>query len=142
MGTDIYQVFPSDYAGRPSRSLPVMAGIRNYEDIALVVDLASSSSPDAWIAYAGARFHEKVATGVTAVMIVDYYPYLQTGQLIGLIGGLKGAAEYEQLIGKPAVATRGMDPQSTAHLAIVVFVLLGNVAYLAMRRAERRRRAR
>ncbi len=142
MGTDIYQVFPRDYIGRATRSLSVMAGVRNYEDIALVVDLASSSSPDLWIGFAGARFQQKVGTGVTAVMIIDYYPYLQTKQLVGLIGGLKGAAEYEQLIRKPAVATRGMDPQSTAHLAIVVFVLLGNVAYLAMRRAERRRRAR
>ncbi len=29
----------------------------------------------------------------------DAYPYLQSGQIEGLVGGLKGAAEYETLIG-------------------------------------------
>jgi hypothetical protein len=39
-----------------------------------------------------------VAVGVTAVMAADMYPYLQSGQLIGMLSGLKGAAEYEKLV--------------------------------------------
>jgi len=39
-----------------------------------------------------------VAVGVTAVMAADLYPYLQSGQLVGMLAGLKGAAEYEKLV--------------------------------------------
>ena len=61
---------------------------------------------------------------------------LATG--LGLIGGLKAAAEYEELIGRVAMASRGMDSQSLIHLAIIGFVLVGNVGYFAMRRRKRR----
>jgi hypothetical protein len=138
MGADIPQVFPKDYGQKSTASQPVMEGIRNLSNIDLVVDISSSSAPAAWITFAGARFNVKVAAGVTAVMIVDFYPYLQTKQLEGMIGGLKGAAEYEVLVHHPGGGMTGMDSQSIAHIVIVAFVLLGNVGYLAMRRSRRR----
>ncbi len=36
-----------------------------------------------------------VAGGVTAVSIPGRMPYLQSGQLSGILAGLRGAAEYE-----------------------------------------------
>jgi hypothetical protein len=64
------------------------------------------------------------------------YPFLQTKQLIGLIGGLRGAAEYETQVDKPAKATQWMSIQSIVHLTIIVLVILGNVAYFVSRRRE------
>lgn len=139
MGADIVEVFAKDYSQRGTAAQPVMAGVRNFGDIDLMVTLASGNAPSAWITFAGARFGAQIATGVTAVMIVDYYPYLQTGQLIGLIGGLKGAADYETLVKRQSAGVRGMDSQSIAHIVIVVFVILGNIGYLALRRSRRRR---
>jgi hypothetical protein len=82
---------------------------------------------DQWIWYYHARYRGNLATAQTAIGAPRYYQYLQTGQLVGLIGGMKGAAEYERLVGHPGLATVGMDSQSIAHLLIIGFVMLGNV---------------
>ena len=37
--------------------------------------------------------------GCTAVSAPEYYPYVQSGQLSGLLGGLAGAAAYPFSIG-------------------------------------------
>ena len=62
------------------------------------------------------------------------YPYLQTDQLIGLMPGLLGAAEYETLIDTPAKATKRMSVQSFVHLLVFGLVILGNVAFFIQKR--------
>ena len=138
IGTDITQVYKTDHREIPIAEIPAMKGVRNYNDIGLVIDLASSNTPSDWIRYAQARFKQTVAAGITAVMATDYYPYLQSGQLTGLLNGLKGAAEYEHLVGYKGLASLGMTSQSIAHLAIIGFVILGNIGYFASRRRRRR----
>jgi hypothetical protein len=70
-------------------------------------------------------------------MVSGLYPYLNTGQLVGLIGGLKGAAEYEKLIAKEGKATLGMKVQSIVHLMIILMVIFGNVVYLLSMRQKK-----
>ena len=134
MGEDISDPFPVDYLGNPTDEIPMMKDVKNYDDIDLVMDFGSGNSPEWWVTYAGARYHQTIAIGCTGVMASGLYPYLKSGQLIGLIGGLKGAAEYEELIEKPAKAVLGMKSQSIAHIAIILLVILGNVVYLLSRR--------
>jgi hypothetical protein len=134
LGTNILKVFPTDYSGAPLAKQPVMAGVKTYSDIGFVIDLASSNSPSDWIAVAHGRYKANVAVGVTAVMAVDYYPYLQSKQIVGLLNGLKGAAEYESLVHQLGMASLGMTSQSIAHVVIILFVVLGNVGYFAARR--------
>lgn len=128
MGEDISVPFPTDYTNTPISNIPMMRDIRNYKDISLVIDFGSGNSPDWWISYAGARYHQKIASGCTGVMVSGLYPYLKSGQLIGLIGGLKGAAEYEKLIERLEKATLGMNAQSSAHIAIIILIILGNIS--------------
>lgn len=141
MGESIQQVYPTAADGRSTMELPVMEGVKTYEDVDLLVDLAAGNLPFAWIAYAGERYNQAIAAGITAVMATDLYPYLQAGQLVGLINGLKGAAEYEALLElDPSVAPGmlGMSAQSIAHLLIIVLVIAGNIAYFASGRHRRR----
>ena len=79
-----------------------------------------------------------VALGVTGVMASDYYPYLQSEQLFGLIPGIKGAAEYEQMVGAPGEGARGIPYQTTSHAAILLFIIVTNIAFFAKRAAARR----
>jgi hypothetical protein len=79
-------------------------------------------------------FHRPIAGGCTAVSAPQFYPYLQTGQLIGLLGGLKGAAEYETLVNYAGDATRRMDAQSIAHLVIIIFIIFANISYFVLRK--------
>ncbi len=98
MGDDISEAVEYDDEGRKLTNLPIMKEIMNYNEMNLVVDFAGSAAVLSWITYARARFGANIAAGVTAVMAADNYIYLQTGQLIGMLGGLKGAAEYEKLV--------------------------------------------
>lgn len=144
IGEDIKRTFGTDNYGTDLDAIPLMNEVKNYDDIALVVTLSGSSIPESWVAYANSRYRQLIATGVTAVMAADFYPYLQTGQFIGMLGGLKGASEYETLVEKAGLsrarktATIGMDAQSVVHVVIIVFIVLGNLAYFATRKKKQR----
>jgi len=141
IGQDFHVSFPADYFNTPIDEIPLMKKVKNYNDIGLVITMSGSTYPDAWVAFAHERYGQKLAAGVTAVMAADYYPYLQTGQLVGLIGGLKGAAEYEKLIDRPDDGLKGMDAQTIVHLFVVLMILLGNIAFLFVQRAKKREAA-
>jgi hypothetical protein len=142
MGVSFKKALPLDYYQTPFDSLPMMHKIHNYDDVALVLSLAGSTWPVTWMIYAGTKFHVKIAAGQTAVMAPDNYPFLQTGQFIGQLGGMKGGAEYEQLImdhgyyGKPDVASKAMNAISYSHLLIILLIVLGNIGYFVSRKLE------
>jgi hypothetical protein len=139
MGENFRKPFPRDYYGNRLDDLPMMQGVNNYSNISCIVGINATSGADYWINYANGRYGAPLALGVTAVMATDYYAFLQSGQIFGLIGGLKGAAEYEKLIGRPKdVANRSMDAVSVAHVFIILFIVIGNIAFFAGGRGKRR----
>ena len=129
MGKEIRTVFNVDYKGTPLDSLPLMRNIHNYNDIALLVGFEAGAVGDYWVQFAQARFQQKIILAATAVVWPDLYPYLQAHQIVGLIGGLRGAADYEVLVNQPGSASTGMASQTVVHILIVVFILLGNLGY-------------
>jgi len=98
MGDNIATAVPTDAEGRKVENLPIMKGINNYSEMNLVIEFSGSVAGGYWLTYARPKFGTNIAVGVTAVMAADEYPYLQTGQFIGMLAGLKGAAEYEKLV--------------------------------------------
>ncbi len=144
MGEDIKATFGKDYYGVPLDSLSMMEHIRNYDDVALVISISGSSLPFSWAVYAGTNYNATLAVGTTAVSAAEYYSWLQTGQFIGMLGGLKGAAEYEDLIEKYGYtkkgtrkrASMGMDAQSFVHILMIVLIIIGNIAYFNLRRRK------
>jgi hypothetical protein len=141
MGENIKNVFPTDYYGKPLESLPMMNTVKQLRDIPMGVSIsAGTPGYTDWLNFAQSRYGLKLGAGVTAVSAADAYPYLQSGQLTGLLAGMKGGAEYEVLVQKnnyskaymPAVAA--MDSQSLAHVVIMILVIIGNIAYFATRK--------
>jgi len=144
MGENIKNVFPVDYYGHPLDSLPMMQEVVRLRDIPFMVAISAGTPGFSdWLLYGQSRYGLRVGAGVTAVSAADAYPFLQSGQLTGLLAGMKGAAEYEVLVAKngyskaymPAVAA--MDSQSLAHLVLLILVVLGNVAFFASRMKRR-----
>jgi len=138
MGESIRGAYPTDQYGRPTDGLPILQGVDSYADLPLVVTISSSALSEYWVIWAGGKYHARIVAGNTAIQAVLIYPFLQTGQLAGMLGGLKGAAEYERLIGRDGAGVRGMDGQSLAHFLIVLFIVMGNVGFLISRRARPR----
>jgi hypothetical protein len=131
MGEEIKRVFPQDYNNTPLDQILMMKNIKNFDDIKLIISVADGDLPVTWVDYAVSRYHKRFACATTAVMATSFYPFLSSGQMVGLLGGLKGAAEYEMLLNKPGMGQRGMDAQSVCHLMIVLLVVWGNVAYFS-----------
>ena len=135
IGESLRAMYPVDFYGTPLDSIPVTRGVNSYRQMAMVINLSGSSATDYWIQFAQGRFHAPLVVGCTAVMATDYYPYLSSRQILGLIGGMKGAAEYERMIDTVGDARRGMDAQSLVHLIIVMLVIVGNAALFLSRRS-------
>lgn len=137
LGQDLYKTFPKDHRGNDTRSLPVLRNISSLRDIRYMVDLAAGSpGVEEWIIYGADKYGFKVGGGATAVIEPGLRPFLQTGQLTGLIGAMKGAAEYEALIGQRDKATAGMDALSLGHMLVIGLVVFSNVVYWISRRLQ------
>lgn len=137
LGRDVHDVCRQDVYGHSVDELPMMRDVHSAKDIALVVTMSMGvPGSDQWIFYYQARYRGKLATAQTAIGAPRYYPYLQTGQLVGLIGGMKGAAEYERLVHTRGFASIGMDSQSAAHMLIIGFVILGNFIFWMEKRKK------
>lgn len=134
MGQNYRLPFPGDYYNTPLDSIPMMEGIINYDNVEGVILITGTSGVDFWISYANGRYNVPLAVGLTGVMAADYYPYLKSGQIFGLMGGMLGAAEYEKLAGRPGRAMEAMRVQVWTHMVIILFILIGNIGYFISRR--------
>ncbi|MBN1296081.1 hypothetical protein JXA80_04825 [bacterium] len=133
--------YPADFYDTPLDEIPMMKNIHNYSDLACVIQIGGGNVTHAWLTNAHERYKVPLAIAVTAVSGPQYYATLQSGQIFGLIGGLKGAAEYETLLrdeyrrlGIIARAIQGMNVQNFVHILIILLTLVGNAAFFVKKR--------
>jgi hypothetical protein len=117
----------------------MMEGVYKFEDFDFLFS-ASAGYPGTieWVQYAADPTNVPMSTGTTSIQVNEVMPYVSSGQVNGILGGMPGAAEYEALIGVPGVGTSGMDAQSIAHLVIVLFIVLGNIGYFIERNRSKK----
>jgi hypothetical protein len=127
---DMQRTFPEDFAGVPWDRIPMLGNIRNLTDVEMIV-CVSAGYPGIkeWIQQIKTRYDITIGGGVTAVSGPEMYPYIQSGQLVGLLAGMKGAAEYEQLVARPGLGVAGMVAQSSVHVMVVVFIIFANIVF-------------
>ncbi len=149
--TDFRKAFPTTKSGTAVGDVAALNGIERVSDFPLLITI-SAGYPGAkeWVQYVVSSSGGKVkmVTGCTGVQTPQLFPYYPT-QLTGMLGAIKGAAEYEALVNAslapndtaaapPAAkyleAQRRMGPQLGAHLLMVALILLGNFAYFASRK--------
>ena len=116
----------------------MMDSVVNYEQVSFIFEIADNATADYWVSIVNAQYGVPMGCGTTAVSAPKYYAFVGAGQFVGLLGGMKGAAEYEILVGKKAKAVVGMGAQSLVHLLIIGFVILGNLGYFLGPRTKKR----
>jgi len=142
MGISISDVYKNDYYGYRTDSLPMMRRVRNFNDVGILVSLSGATAPLWWVAYSQTRFGVAVGAGITAVSASEFYQYYQTGQFSGLMIGMKGAAEYEELVETTLMlkdrrkASEALGSLTAAHLTMVAFIVIGNIGYFIRRRSR------
>ena len=135
-------MYTTDVHGASIDGFEMMKDVQNLTDMSLIICIGSGfPGVREWVQFAGDPGRIPVAGGVTAVEAPLLYPYYPR-QLLGLMGGLQGAAEYEAAVVKKypqykehaEKAVKLMGPQTVAHLVIIAFVIIGNIAFFGERR--------
>ena len=104
--------------------------IKNFSNIDFSFNLSAGFPGTVeWVQIAADRYGVALGAGNTAVQAPQMYTYLHAKQLQGLLGGMSGAAEFEGLVEHPGKGTKFMLSQSFAHMVVIAFVLIGNVAF-------------
>ena len=137
--SNLRKLYTTDARGTLVDQIPMMANVNRVKDFDFIFS-ASAGYPGTieWVQYAADPTGVPMSTGTTSIQVNDVMPYVQSGQVKGILAGMPGAAEYEALIGSPGIGTSGMDAQSIAHLVIVIFIVFGNITYfIETRRAKK-----
>jgi hypothetical protein len=120
--------------------LPVMRGVQSTKDVGLIIELSAAGSYKPWIQFVIGSTPAKFGYGCTSVMGPELYNYMDAGQIVGLMFGIKGAAEYEKMLiedgtlKKAGFTTRAIAPVSLSLVLLFVLIALGNYGMIATRR--------
>ena len=149
IASDILSLYPTDIKGKSIENIPMMKGVNNVEDFDFVFSLSAGyPGSKEWVQYATDPKGIPMSTGCTSIQVTDIVPYVENGQIRGILAGMPGAAEYEELVKtelksrglviKSGEATSMMSAQSMAHVVIVIFIILGNITYYLTRKNKRK----
>jgi hypothetical protein len=136
LGDNLGQAFASDFVyGRPLAGFAIAKDVGGVDSVSLAVDIAGDDAPvRRWVEQVQARRQTRLAAATSAVAMPLVFPYLQSGQVLGLASGLPAAAQYEYLLSYTGQATRGLEAQSLGHLVILALIIIANVRLLFRRR--------
>lgn len=139
-GDDFFNIYHNDLAGRPLKQLPVMEGVKGWNSFSLVCDWSMGRPGLAeFVRVIVSLYKRPLLAGTTAVTAPEAYPFINAGQVKGMLSGLRGASEYEVMLNlKDGQATRGIGAQSAAHFLVAGLIILANVIFFAQRRRDRR----
>lgn len=137
---DMKGTLKTDWQGKPLAQFPVMQNINSMEDIGAVVEITPTSSlTDLWLGLATQVYHTPLIYVPTAVMAPEGYPFRDSGQVSGIVIGVKGAGDFEKLLGVSLEGTQVSTALSLVYALIILLVILGNIGYHGGRRAARNR---
>ncbi|MCX7590519.1 MAG: hypothetical protein N2255_02715 [Kiritimatiellae bacterium] len=99
MGQDFVSAYPRDAYGRDIRTMEATCNILTLRDFGYVMVFAAGLGTVVnWINLGQGPYSLRLGAAVTGVIAPDLYNYLDSRQLTGMLGGLVGVAQYEQLL--------------------------------------------
>jgi hypothetical protein len=121
----------SDYVKKQTLDkYPNFLNIQNWRNVAMLIELAGAPEPlQKWMEQVQPRAGVKIAAGVSAAVEPRARTYRNTNQLVALLSGLVGAAQYEVLSNQRGLAVISAGAQSTAQLVLIGLIILGNLVY-------------
>lgn len=122
----------SFYSSQPAS--PLWTSIKDVTDFAIMVDSSGGPSQRYALAHIGSPKKVKIVALIVGNLLTVLQPYYNSGQLVGVISALSGAAEYETLAKAPGAGLSGMDAQSLGHLWVIFLIVVGNIAYFMSRK--------
>jgi hypothetical protein len=134
LARDLPGTVKKDIHNTPLSNVPAMKGIKSAKDIGLLIDIDPTASYLTWIQYFSGPYRVPFAVAPTSVMISDIYPFMNSGQVVGMLKGIAGAAQYEKLAGAPGDGYKARMPVFMAHVTIILLILVGNMMEIQRRK--------
>jgi len=131
---DPVKACPVDFRGRQSKDLPIMQGVTTGSDCQMLIYFTTGYTAE-WIRQAGPTKIPIIGCVIT-VLGPAQEAFTQSGQLQGLLVGMRCGAEYELIIKEPGPAVAAMDAQSMGHLLFILFIIFGNLALILEKRSR------
>lgn len=136
-GEDVVGQAAKDFRNNTTSTLPIMQPIKDTRDFALVVDfVAGNPGVQEWVRQVQGPLGIKLLAACVTVNIPQTMPYVDSGQVSAILGGLRGAAEYEVISGLPGPSVAKMDAQSLGHVLVIGFIVVGNIAFFLDKKKE------
>lgn len=134
IGQNFRGIYDKDQSGKSLDAMPIMQGVKSIGDMNLVVSIGSADLFRYVVRHVQAAHKVPTIVGCGAVITSFVTPFYSSGQLVGILSGLGGAADYEFLSALPGKAVAGMDAQSLGHLVLMLVILLGNISLFVLKK--------
>ena len=135
---DLHALASTDYQGTPLSSLPLAAEVSRADDFDIVAYMTTAGgTAEGWVYQAYSQYDRPVLGGCLSMMTTSIKPYYDSGQMLGLMDGIKGAADLEFLTGHAGDAIVSSDILSFTQTLVLIFIVIGNVAFWMQRGGAR-----
>jgi len=130
LATNFNEVATIDAYGNTADELPLIQGITGIDDFYTGACVFSGGETLSWwMETWGATYGAKFITTQTAKTAAGAVPYYLSGDLVGIVGGMSGGAQYENLIRRIGPASMQNDMVSLAVILNIIYLLIGNIAH-------------
>ena len=100
IASDLEKYYPTDSKGTTIGDIPMMNGIVSLGNFDLLLNVSAGyPGSKEWVLYAATPLEQPLVVGCTGVQAPTMYPYVPS-QVQGLLGAIKGAAEYELIVNR------------------------------------------
>jgi hypothetical protein len=135
LASNMHATFKVDQYGTPIEQLPILNGVNSARDVnLLVVEGGGQETPTQYVRQWYTAYKVPYLAICISVVAPTLQPFVGAGQIIAMVVGAAGGAQYELLIRRPGVAVASMDAQAFGHFLIIAFIILGNIAYFVTKR--------
>jgi hypothetical protein len=149
IGRNIKAAYPKDMKGTATNDfarLPIMRQVNTCKDFRIIYLIEYQATND-WMVWLDPTGSTPIVYASAGIVSGNWFPYIQSGQIKGMMAGIRGAAEYEQLTtekyGKQYLHSdelRGgkmIVPLAFGYLIIILFIIIGNIGTIAVKRLQR-----
>jgi len=134
--TNTQKVVSNDYYGNRIDSLPLMNNVKSSKDIGLLISVLIVTADERVRQYSVLGGLSWAAIE-TIAWVPGFRPYVATKQVLLVLGGARGGAEYELVSERLGKGTASVDMLSVTLLMTATLVIIGNIAYLtSLRRGK------
>ena len=129
---DVQGTGAADMYGTPVSKLPVMSGLMTAKDFSLII-YNTGVDAGAMIRQYVSVYGNKMVVTAGMGWVTGLAPYVDSGQLAGIVPGVIGGAEYELLMKSPGAGLGITDGLTLGFLLLAILAVVGNVTHYSKR---------